>query len=166
MTKKLLITIVLCLLFCGPGLAQSNASMRLQTLVPELRLRTSFADDYGETLEEVVYDGVSYRPHEATKKVLPQLKWQQRDDRLELSEAWVRTMALHGCEVLEKGHRRLPEGATGPKVEFLEDGTFQFTGWVMILTGRHPGGVAWRKVTITPEADMKVESQGPEPGLY
>lgn len=155
MIRRVLSTLlILCLAL--PALALSDLN-RLQVLVPGLVLHTRFAHDYGTMLSDVTYDGVTYRPNEATEKILPLLDWQERKDKLEFAEAWARVFGMYGSEVLEPGDARLGPDMEGPKSGLLDDGTFYYEAWVVNLRGRKPGGISKLRVEISPEANLVVE---------
>lgn len=129
----------------------------LSRLVPGLVILTSFAYDYGDMLAKVTYQGKDYKPHEATEKILPLLDWRSRPDKLELGVAWVKVFALHRTEVIEKGDKNLPGDDQVPRAEILEDGTFRYTAWVRVMSGREPGLYVFKKqIDVSPDAVMTV----------
>ena len=136
------------------SLSASAQYGNLQALVPELALRTSLADDYGTLLEAVVFRGVEYKPSEASEKILPQLNWATRDDRLELGQAWIETIVLFDSEVIRPGDERFPE-LDGPKAIILPDGTVRYTAWAVYMRGRLPGSARtlWQ-VDIGPDGGI------------
>jgi len=142
-------------LLAVPVLAQRDEG-RLMMMVPGLSIRTSFAHDYGDMLVGVVYQDKEYPPGEATQKILPTLNWNTRPDKLELGVAWSKVFALHGCDVLEKGHYLWRKDFQAPVAEILADGTFRYSCWVANMTGRHPGQIYFRRVEISPQAVMTV----------
>lgn len=153
---KIVLPAAICLwLLAGPVLAFREEGV-LQMLVPGLDIRTSFAQDYGEMLESVSYQGQKYSPGEATEKILPALGWKTRSDKLELGTAWAKVFALHGCEVLEKGHYLYRKDYHEPRAEVRPNGTFCFTAWVADMTGREPGSIYHKRVEISPESVMTV----------
>lgn len=152
--------------FCfSPALAYHEIA-DLSRLVPGLNVMTTFAHDYGDMLYKVSYEGEEYSPSEATAKVLPKLNWSSRSDKVELGTAWVKVFALHGSQVLEAGDRRLASEEEAPRAEILPDGTFRYTAWVVVMSGREPGTFVYKKqVEITPDAIMKVvDLQSPTRG--
>jgi hypothetical protein len=158
-----LMSAALLVLLALPVLAFHEES-RLMELVPGLNIITSFAHDYGERLDRVIFQDKEYKPGEATEKILPTLNWNNRPDKLELGVAWARVFALHGCEVLEKGHYLWKDDFQEPLAEILEDGTFRYRCCVAKMTGRNPGRIYFKRVEISPQAIMKVTPIGfPEP---
>lgn len=165
------IVLLLLALLAVPVLAHRDESS-LMMMVPGLNLRTSFAHDYGDMLVGVVYQDKEYKPGEATEKILPTLDWNTRPDKLELGVAWSKVFALHGCEVLEKGHYLWRQDFEAPVAEILADGTFRYSCWVAKMTGRNPGQIYFRRVEISPQAVLTVTPmtqadprRGPSPHL-
>lgn len=124
---------------------------KLQSLIPELSLRTSFAHNYGTILEAVVYQGVEYEPGEASAKILPLLGWETREDRLEVGQAWIESIVLFDSDVIRPGDAKNPD-LDGPKAIVLPDGTVRYTAWATSMRGRSPGSARtlWR-VDISPD---------------
>ena len=124
---------------------------QLHQFDPEIMLKTSFAHDYGTLLDAVVYRGVEYSPSEAAEKILPLLNWKTREDRLELGQAWIESIALFNSEVIRPGNTRHP-GLDGPQAIILPDGTVRYTAWASWSAGRTPGATRtlWQ-IDINPE---------------
>lgn len=121
-------------------------SMELMRLCPGLSFLTTFAHDYGESIQHVTLEGVNYSPAEATRTVLCHYGWREGADKLELGKAWVEGFVFFGSEV--RGE---------PLVELLPNGDFRYTGWAVSMRGREPGASSTRyQVDITPQAEMTV----------
>lgn len=155
MQRTLLLALVFSLLTLSPAFSWREKAT-LQALIPDLEIHTSFAHDYGESLEKVTYKGQEFEPHEATSKILPLLNWRERADKLELGTAWARFFGLYGCDVLSEGHYLHREEFDEPVAELLPDGTFRFTAWVADMRGREPGRISYTWVEISPDAVMTV----------
>ncbi len=156
MKRTLLACVLLVALLIAPASGHRETT-KLSALVPGLDVVTTFAHDYGERLYKVNFEGEEYAPGEATEKILPLIDWKTRPDKLELAVAWVKVFALHGGQVIEEGDERLSGPEEAPRAEFLADGTFRYTAWVVTMSGRNPGTLVFKKqVEISPDAVMTV----------
>ena len=150
-----LLQALFCLLLLQPAWARGEIAA-LERLVPGLQIVTSFAHDYGERITSVTYAGETFTPSEATQRLLPRLDWSHRSDRLTLGVAWVRVFAFHGCEILDASDARLGTAAP-PQAELLSSGSFRYTAWAVVMTGRQPGRQRLhRQVEISPAAELQV----------
>ena len=136
----LALTLVLSLGLFTPAAARLR---KLAALVPELSYMTEFAHDYGERIAYFTFRGERYQPDEASVKILPQLDWAARSDRLLLGEAWAEEVCLYGWEVLTPSHPGAREVPL-PKAEILPDGTFRYTATARSMRGRTPGSPTTR----------------------
>ncbi len=155
-----LVHLILFAWLLHPALAR-HEHYELERLIPGLSIRTTFAHDYGERLDSIGFQGQFFAPGEATHAILPRVDWLQRSDKLELGVAWAKVFGFHGCELLEKDDPRLGT-ALAPHAEFLDNGTFRYQAWAVVMTGREPGRRRiLRRVEITPDALLNVTDLTP-----
>ena len=128
-------------------------------LFTDVHVRYSFAHNYGDMLDSVVFRGRELKYGEATEVVLPEFGWDDPEKRLMLGRAWAEELAFPGYRILEKENAnvRVVGEFFPPRSELLPDGTFRYTAWTMLEVGREPGGVAVQQAEIDSEAKMTVK---------
>lgn len=142
---------LLVLMLAGPATAIPR---KLAALVPDLSYLTTFAHDYGDSIAVFYFRGQSYQPNEASIKILPQLDWAKRPDRLLLGQAWAEEICLFGWEVITPEHRR-GKNVPAPQAEILPDGVFRYTATALSMRGRSPGSQWTRwQIDIDPEGQI------------
>ena len=130
----------------------------------DVYVRTSFAHNYGDRIDCVVFKGRELTYGEATEVVLPEFGWNDPDKRLLLGRAWAEELAFPGYQILEEENAtvRLVGEFSPPRSEVLPDGTFRYTAWTMQMVGRTPGGVVRQQAEIDPQAKMTTKMIGGE----
>lgn len=134
------LSLLLVLMLAGPVAAIPR---KLAALVPDLSYLTTFAHDYGDSIAVFHFRGQTYQPSEASLKILPQLDWAKRPDRLLLGKAWAEEICLYGWEVLTPEHPGAKD-VPAPQAEILPDGTFRYTATARSMRGRNPGSQSTR----------------------
>lgn len=152
--KKVALLLFLCL--ASGALGQPMSTQGLNGVVVHI----GFANDRGDVLDFVEYEGRKYDPSQAAA-LIPELGWEDRSKRGDIAWAWVTQVCLVGNTLLKQS----PDDFIEAKIEFetpmvhsFEDGSIEIVLWYREPPGMLAGTeYSKRSYKFSPEGTLSVQ---------